>query len=255
MAYEERPAPLSGWARESKANFASARSGAFAVARPNAHPLGAVGFHGCPQASVRHEELDVVGKAVGGDFGDGERLLVAPEVDEAEGQFAGNLGGAGMEAHTGRGRGLRVRDEALAALGARNEREGFGHVVTVGACARRVLLAQGVQAEAVGAGRGLDVATVTGVFTHNLEGFEDGQGRAVVTPGEGLVSVGEGGRRHGAYDTAPHTPEVTSSTKHVRISERTLSTSSLPCDTAKTLHCRAESHCRLLNNRSTLTIK
>lgn len=63
------------------------------------------------------------------------------------------------------------------------------------------------------------------------------------------------GRRHGAYDTAPHTPEVTSSTKHVRISERTLSTSSLPCDTAKTLHCRAESHCRLLNNRSTLTIK
>ena len=31
---------------------------------------------------------------------------------------------------------------------------------------------------------------------------------------------GEGGRRHGAYDTAPHTPKVTSSTKHGRISER-----------------------------------
>ncbi|MDU5760818.1 MAG: hypothetical protein E6Z81_00345 [Schaalia odontolytica] len=69
-------------------------------------------------------------------------------------------------------------------------------------------------AEAVSAGRGLDVATVAGIFTHDLEGFEDGQGRAVVAPGEGLVNVGEGGRRHGAYDTAPHTPEVTSSTTH-----------------------------------------
>ena len=63
------------------------------------------------------------------------------------------------------------------------------------------------------------------------------------------------GRRHGAYDTAPHTPEVTSSTTRRRISERVLSASSLTRDTAKTLHCRAESHCRLLNNRSTLTIK
>ena len=76
--------------------------------------------------------------------------------------------------HAGRGRGLRVRDEALAALGAGDEREGVGHVVTVGACARRVLLTQWVQAEAVGTGRGLDVATVTGVFTHDLERFEDG---------------------------------------------------------------------------------
>ena len=74
-----------------------------------------------------------------------------------------------MEAHAGRGRGLRVLDEALAALG------------------------------------------------------------------EGLVNVGEGGRRHGAYDTAPHTPEVTSSTKRRRISERVLSASSLTFDYAKTL--------------------
>ena len=95
-------------------------------------------------------------------------------------------------------------------------------------------------AEVVGAGRGLDVTTITGIFTHDLEGFEDGQGRAVVAPGEGLVNVGEGGRRHGAYDTAPHTPEVTSSTKHGRISERVLSTSSLTCNYAGTLHCQAE---------------
>ena len=79
-----------------------------------------------------------------------------------------------MQAHAGRGCGLRVRDKALAALGAGDEREGVGHVVAVGACARRILLAQGVQAKAVGAGRGLDVATVTGVFPHDLEGFEDG---------------------------------------------------------------------------------
>ena len=137
-------------------------------------PLGAVGFHGCPQAPVGHEELHVVGKAVGGDLGDGQCLLVAPQVDEAEGQLAGDLGGAGVQAHAGRGRGHRVRDEALAALGAGDECEGVGHVVTVGACARRVFLAQGVAAEAVGAGGGLDVAAVTGVFTHDLEGFEDG---------------------------------------------------------------------------------
>lgn len=58
-------------------------------------------------------------------------------------------------------------------------------------------------AEAVSAGHGLDVTTVTGVFTHNLKGIEDGQGRAVVVEGEGLVNVGEGGRRHGEHDT-PH---------------------------------------------------
>ena len=131
-------------------------------------------------------------------------ISTASQVDEAQGQLAGNLGGLGVQAH---------------------------------------------------AGRGLDVTTVTGIFTHNLKGIEDGQGRAVVTPGEGLVNVGEGGRRHGAYDTAPHTPEVTSSTKHGRISERTLNTSSLTCDYDKTLRCRAESRCGLLNNRSTLTNK
>lgn len=71
-----------------------------------------------------------------------------------------------------------------------------------------------MQAEAVGAGRGLDVTTVTGIFTHDLEGFADRQGRAVVVAGEGLVNVGEGGRRHGEHDTAPTPTEVTSSTKH-----------------------------------------
>ena len=69
-------------------------------------------------------------------------------------------------------------------------------------------------AEVVGAGRGLDVTAITGIFTHDLEGFEDGQGRAVVAPGEGLVNVGGGGRRHGEHDTAPTPTEVTSSTKH-----------------------------------------
>ena len=69
-------------------------------------------------------------------------------------------------------------------------------------------------AEAVSAGHGLDVTTVTGVFTHNLKGIEDGQGRAVVVEGEGLVNVGEGGRHHGEHDTAPAFTEVTSSTKH-----------------------------------------
>ena len=71
-----------------------------------------------------------------------------------------------------------------------------------------------MQAEAVGAGRGLDVTTVTGIFTHDLEGFADRQGHAVVVPGEGLVNIGEGGRRHGEHDTAPTPTEVTSSTKH-----------------------------------------
>ena len=131
-------------------------------------------------------------------------ISTASQVDEAQGQLAGNLGGLGVQAH---------------------------------------------------AGRGLDAATVTGVFTHDLQGFEDRQDHAVVMAGEGLVNVGEGGRRHGAYDTAPASTKVTSSTKHGRISERVLSTSSLTCDYAGTLHCRAESHCRLLNNRSTLTIK
>ena len=117
-----------------------------------------------------------------------------------------------MQAHAGRGHLRRFRDEALAALGARDESERVSHVVPVGACARRILLAQGVQAEAVGAGRGLDVAAVAGVLTDYLEGFEHGEGRAVVLVGEGLINVGEGGRRHGRYDTAPHAPGGTTST-------------------------------------------
>ena len=108
----------------------------------------------------------------------------------------------------------------MAALGTRDKREGVGHVVAVGACARRVLLTQGVQTEAVGAGRGLDVTTVTGVFADDLEGFEDGQGRAAVAPGEGLINVGEGGGHHGEHDTATHAPEVTSSTKRRRSRNR-----------------------------------
>ena len=85
-------------------------------------------------------------------------ISTASQVDEAQGQLAGNLGGLGVQAH---------------------------------------------------AGRGLDVTTVTGIFTHNLKGIEDGQGRAVVAPGEGLVNVGEGGRHHGEHDTAPAFTEVT----------------------------------------------
>ena len=113
--------------------------------------------------------------------------------------------------HAGRGRGRRVHDKALAALGAGDEREGVGHVVPVRACARRVFLAQGVQSEAVGAGRGLNVAAVAGVFAHDLERFEHGESRAVVLVSERGINVGEGGRRHGAYDTAPHAPKGTSS--------------------------------------------
>ena len=116
-----------------------------------------------------------------------------------------------MHAHAGRGHLRRFGDEALAALGTRDESEGVSHVVPVGACARRILLAQGVQSEAVGAGRGLDVAAVAGVLADNLEGFEHGEGGAVVLVGERGINVGEGGRRHVAYDTAPHTPKVTSS--------------------------------------------
>ena len=91
-------------------------------------------------------------------------------------------------------------------------------------------------AEAVSAGHGLDVTTVTGIFTHNLKGIEDGQGHAVVVEGEGLVNVGEGGRRHGEHDTAPTPSEVTSSTKHVRISERVLIESTPTWHNAKTTH-------------------
>lgn len=132
------------------------------------------------RSSTSSEHID-------GDLRDGQRLLVSPQVDEAQGQLAGALGRLGVQAHAGHG-------------------------------------------------RGLDVATVRGVFADDLEGFKDGQGRAVVTPGEGLINVGEGGRRHGAYDTAPNPTEVTSSTKHGRISERVLSVSPLTCHNSKTLH-------------------
>ena len=117
-----------------------------------------------------------------------------------------------MQAHAGRCHGLRLHDEALAALGTGDEREGRGHVVPVGARTRRVLLTQGVQAEAVGAGGCLNVAAVARILAHDLERFENGEGRTVVVLGERRVNVGEGGRRHGAYDTVPLTPEVTSST-------------------------------------------
>lgn len=80
---------------------------------------------------VGHEELDVVRKAIHGDLRDGQRLVVAPQVDEAEGQFAGDFGGLGVQAHASHGHSLRLRDEALSALGAREESEGLGHVVPV----------------------------------------------------------------------------------------------------------------------------
>ena len=65
----------------------------------------------------------------------------------------------------------RIPVEALAALGAGNEREGAGHVVAVGACARRIFFAQWVQAEEVGARGGLNVAAVArarGGLVHGL---------------------------------------------------------------------------------------
>ena len=106
----------------------------------------------------------------------------------------------------------RIPVEALAALGAGNEREGAGHVVAVGACARRIFFAQWVQAEEVGARGGLNVAALARVLAHDLERFENGEGRTVVILDNRGVSVSEGGHRHGAYDSAPHAPEVASST-------------------------------------------
>jgi len=76
-----------------------------------------------------------------------------------------------------------------------------------------------------GHGRGLDVSPVAGVLANHVDAFEDGEGGLVVVFGEHSVGIGECGRRHGAYDTAPHSSEVTSSTKHVRISERVPRTS------------------------------
>ena len=110
-------------------------------------------------------------------------------------------------------------------------------------------------AEVVGAGRGLDVTTITGIFTHDLEGFEDGQGRAVVAPGEGLVNVGEGGRRHGEHDTAPHAPEVTSSTTCKLPPRHGMGKPLATSDNIIRRRSSARFRCRLLNNRSTLTNK
>ena len=117
-----------------------------------------------------------------------------------------------MQAHAGRCHGLGISDEALAALGTGDEREGRGHVVPVGACARRVLLAQGIQAEAVSAGSCLNVAAVARILADDLHGLQHVQSRTVVALGERRVNVGESGHRHGAYDTAPLAPMVTSST-------------------------------------------
>ena len=117
-----------------------------------------------------------------------------------------------MQAHASHGHGLGLLDEALAALGAREKGEGVGHVVPVGVRTRRILLAQWVQAEAVGAGGGLNVASVARILAHNLHRLQHVQSRTVVALGEGLVNVGEGGHRHGAYDTVPLAPKVASST-------------------------------------------
>ena len=68
-------------------------------------------------------------------------------------------------------------------------------------------------AEAVSAGHGLDVTTVTGVFTHNLKGIEDGQGRAVVVEGEASSTSAKVGAVT-ANTIHPTPTEVTSSTKH-----------------------------------------
>ena len=105
------------------------------------------------------------------------------------------------------------------------------------------------------AGRGLDVTTITGIFTHDLEGFEDGQGRAVVAPGEGLVNVGEGGRRHGEHDTVPTPTEVTSSTTRKLPPRHRMGKSLATSDIIIRRHFSARFRCRLLNNRSTLTNK
>ena len=94
-----------------------------------------------------------------------------------------------MDARAGRGRGCGVGDEALAALCS-------GHEGAVGVAARRVFLAQREQAEAVGAGGGLNVAPVAGVLADHVEGFEDAQGRPVVAGRNRSLSVGEGGHRH-----------------------------------------------------------
>ena len=108
-----------------------------------------------------------------------------------------------MEAHASRGHRRGVGHQPLSALGPGHEGEGLSHVVPVGAGARRVFLTQGVAAEAVGAGGGLNVAPVAGVLADDVDGLEDTQGRPVVAGGNRGISVSKGRRRHGRYDTAP----------------------------------------------------
>ena len=98
-------------------------------------------------------------------------------------------------------------------MGSGHEGEGVGHVVAVGVGARRVFLAQGIEAEVVGAGGGLDVAPIAGVIADDVDAFEDGEGGLVVVCGERGVGVGECGRRHGGYDTAHMPTCVSASTK------------------------------------------
>ena len=179
-------------------------------------PLCDVRIDGLPQGAVGHQELDVVNKAIDGNLRDGQRLLVAPEVNEAQGQLAGNLGRLGMEAHASRGHRRGVRGQPLSALGPGHEGEGLSHVVPVGAGARRVFLTQGIAAEAVGAGGGLNVAPVAGVLADHVEGFEDAQGRPVVAGRNRGLSVGEGGHRHAdriptpccCAGPRPHNPRI-----------------------------------------------
>ena len=179
-------------------------------------PLRGVGVDGFPDVPVGHEQLDVLFVGVGGEVGGATGFLVSPEGDQSQGQFTRNRGVGGVDARAGRGRGCGVGDEALAALGSGHEGKGVGHVVAVGVGARRIFLAQREQAEAVGAGGGLNVAPVAGVLADHVEGFEDAQGRPVVAGGNRGLSVGEGGHRHAdriptpccCAGPRPHNPRI-----------------------------------------------
>ena len=183
-------------------------------------PLRGVGVDGFPDAPVGHEELDVVSVGVGGEVCGAAGFLVSPEGDQGEGEFARNRGVSGVDARAGRGRGGSVGVQPLSALGSGHEGEGVGHVIAVGVGARRVFLAQGVQAEAVGAGGGLDVSPVAGVLADDVDAFEDGEGGLVVVCGERGVGVGECGRRHGEYDSARAPSCVSASTKRTSPGQR-----------------------------------
>ena len=176
-------------------------------------PLRGVGIDGFPDVPVGHEQLDVLFVGVGGEVGGAAGFLVSPEGDQGEGEFARDRRVVGVDARAGRGRGGGVGGQPLSALGSGHEGEGVGHVVAVGVGARRVFLAQGVEAEAVGAGGGLDVSPVAGVLADHVDAFEDGEGGLIVVFGERGVGVGECGRRHGEYDSARVPSCVSASTK------------------------------------------